>query len=260
MKTEIIRVTPTIAAGWLKKNPNNRSIGAKALRDLVADMRAGRWKDNGSAIRFDTNGNLLDGQHRLKAIVLSNTTYNVVVVTGLDPEVFDTIDNGKGRTSYDALEVKKVDHYKRVSSALAVVIMYDRGIKATVRDAIRPNQVMGILEKYPDMPAAIEEIGKQSPRFLTRSLFDGLYYVFRRFDPQMALEYMTALRTGTGIETLDAWHQLRERLIRNQADSAKLKETHIAALIIKGWNLARQGKDVNRMTWAPSKEDFPIAL
>jgi hypothetical protein len=223
-------------------------------------MRAGRWKSNGESIKFDKKGNLVDGQHRLKAITLSNTTHEMVVVTGLEPEVFDTIDIGKGRTAAEALEVRKVAHHQRVSSALCVVSMYDRGIQSKVRDDVRPSQVSTVLAKYPDMPEAIGELGQLAPRLITRSLFDGLYYVFRRQDPVMALEYMNALRSGTNVELLTAWHQLRERLIRNQAESAKMKEVHIAALIIKGWNLARQGKDLPRMTWTPSKEEFPVAL
>jgi hypothetical protein len=74
------------------------------------------------------------------------------------------------------------------------------------------------------------------------------------------MEYMLAIRDGVGIEALNAWRQLRERLIRNYASMNKLDEVQIAALIIKGWNIARQGRDSAKLGWAPAKEDFPRAI
>lgn len=260
MQHEIVKVTPTLAKSWLNKNPNNRSINDKTVREYTSDMLDGRWKCNGEAIKFDTRGNLIDGQHRLNAIVMSNTAHDMLVVKGLDPQVFDSIDIGRMRSTANVMEVRNIPHFNRVASALAVVVMYDKGIGARVRDRIKPNQSLELLDAYSDLPEAIDEIGTARPVLLGRSLFDGLYYIFRRFDQQLALEYMQAIRDGIGIESLKAWRQLRERLIRNYTSMNKLDEVQVAALIIKGWNIARQGRDSSKLGWAPNKEDFPEAI
>jgi hypothetical protein len=260
MKHEIIKVTPGIAKNWLNRNPNNRSINEKTVREYTADMLHGRWKYNGEAVKFDVDGHLIDGQHRLNAIVMSNTAQDMLVVRGLDPQVFDSIDIGRMRSTANVMEVKKIPHFNRAASALAVVVMYDKGVGSRVRDRIKPNQSLEWLDRYPELPEAIDEIGTARPLLLGRSLFDGLYYIFRRLDKPLAMEYMLAIRDGVGIEALNAWRQLRERLIRNYASMNKLDEVQIAALIIKGWNIARQGRDSAKLGWAPAKEDFPRAI
>lgn len=249
-----------MAEGWLKKNPNNRSINEKIVREYTTEMLQGAWKANGDAIKFDFNGNLLDGQHRLTALVLSKTTHELLVVTDLEPEVFDTLDVGIRRSAANTLEVKKVPNFNRVASALMVISMYDRGISSRVRDQVKPTKILGVLDKYPDVVQAIAEIGSTKSILITRSLFDGLYYILRRRDKRMAYEYMIALRDGTGIESLSAWHQLRERLIRNYTAMQKMDEPQIMALVIKGWNYARQGRDTTKLVWTPSKEAFPVVL
>lgn len=260
MKHEIIKITPVVAKGWLNKNFNNRGINEKTVREYASDMINGRWKCNGEAIKFDNRGHLIDGQHRLNAITLSNTSQDMLVVRGLDPQVFDSIDIGRMRSTANVMEVKNIPHFNRVASALAVVVMYDKGVGSRVRDRIKPNQSLELLDKYADLPDAMEEIGVARPILLGRSLFDGLYYIFRRIDKGMAKEYMQAIRDGVGIESFNAWRQLRERLIRNYTSMNKLDEVQIAALIIKGWNLARQGRDSAKLGWAATKEEFPKAI
>lgn len=62
-------VTPMKAARWLKRNIANRRVSPKVVRNYAGDMSRGEWLLNGEAIKFDRDGNLLDGQHRLGAIV-----------------------------------------------------------------------------------------------------------------------------------------------------------------------------------------------
>lgn len=257
METKIIKVTPCLAEEWLNKNINNRKVSENSVRAYAQEMLAGRWKTNGESIKFDRNGNLIDGQHRLTAIVKSRATIDCVVVTGLDPESFDTVDIGKGRSTADNLCVKHIANFKRVAAALPVVTAYDDGVGRKVVKHVRPNHVVEILQRYPDLPDAIEEIGKSRPLTLVQSLFDGLYYLFRREDKALAMTYMQALRDGAGIEALTCWHRLRERLLKNRMEVQKLEDLHVCALIIKGWNCARSGTDAKKLSWHQHKEAYP---
>lgn len=280
MQITVMDVTPRLAEEWLAKNKTrvgrgkaaaigalrtpsgkwgNRRLRDKDVKKYAADMLAGKWKQNGTTISFDTNGNLLDGQHRLRAIVLTGVTVTFPIVTGLHPDTFDTFDTGRARSAADALEMVGLSDGRRVAAALAVVSMYDRGIQGKVRDEIRTNQVLEKLTPYSDLPAALQELGHLNIRLMPNSVFDGLFYVFRRIDSVLALEYMVALRSGSNIEKFKAWHNLRERLIRNATAIQKVDEVYLAALVIKGWNCARQGRDTAKLSWMPHREDFPIA-
>ncbi|MDP2620568.1 MAG: hypothetical protein Q8P46_10395, partial [Hyphomicrobiales bacterium] len=64
------RITPELAREWLEKtNRKNRPLSELKWTAYAVDMLEGRWQYNGDAIRFGSDGVLLDGQHRLMACV-----------------------------------------------------------------------------------------------------------------------------------------------------------------------------------------------
>lgn len=102
--TEMV-VTPEQALDWLTRNDNNRVISKKHV-NLLADMMArGEYHFVGDPIRFDTDGRLLDGQHRLNAIVESETHQPMLVITGLPPESQVFMDAGRKRSPGDQMTV-----------------------------------------------------------------------------------------------------------------------------------------------------------
>lgn len=96
------RITPAIAAAWLEQNiEHNRNVKDDVVTRYSRDMQQGRWRLNGDSIRFDVDGNLVDGQHRLMACIRAGKPFSSLVVTGLQPEDFGTIDNGRARSAAD---------------------------------------------------------------------------------------------------------------------------------------------------------------
>src|SRR4051812_13609663 len=69
---EFIEVDPGLAEEWLDHNDNNRSIRDRKVAAFKRDLLAGNWRNIGDPIRFDTNGKLVDGQHRLMALIHAN--------------------------------------------------------------------------------------------------------------------------------------------------------------------------------------------
>jgi len=71
----VIDVTPEIAAAWLTEcNTHNRRLIDAHVEALAGEMKDGRWRLTHQGIAFSTNRVLLDGQHRLWAIVISEVT------------------------------------------------------------------------------------------------------------------------------------------------------------------------------------------
>lgn len=81
-----------------------RKLRDATVKAYAEDMAAGRWKENGETIKFDSEGRLIDGQHRLSAVVKANTPIQFFVVKGLDNSVMDTIDYGMKRSIENALQ------------------------------------------------------------------------------------------------------------------------------------------------------------
>lgn len=84
MQTMQILVTPEIAGDWLKKNTFNRSVSMGVVKKYATDMATGKWRLNHQGIAFDNKGTLVDGQHRLLAIIESNVSVPMLVTYGSD--------------------------------------------------------------------------------------------------------------------------------------------------------------------------------
>src|SRR5512139_1601297 len=80
---QLMKVTPAMAAELLKNRPANRPISKVRVRLMIEDMRAGRWVDNGSSIVVTDDLQLLDGQHRLQAVMDSGCTITFLVACGV---------------------------------------------------------------------------------------------------------------------------------------------------------------------------------
>jgi hypothetical protein len=59
------------------------------------------YGNNGESIKFDVDGFLKDGHHRLTAIKESGTTQTMLVITGCGHT--ETIDKGKSRSMKDTM-------------------------------------------------------------------------------------------------------------------------------------------------------------
>lgn len=104
--TQIITVTPEMAKEWLEKHNNqNRSLNierAKVYRDIIL---SNNWVVTHQGIAFSDDGNLIDGQHRLKGIDLSGIAVEVMVTKGLQFCDTKAIDNGRVRSMQDQLRI-----------------------------------------------------------------------------------------------------------------------------------------------------------
>ncbi len=74
-----ILVTPELAAKWLLKNTSNRAVRKGRVKAFARDMKAGAWSFNPQPISFGTDDGILDGQHRLLAIIESGVSVQMAV-------------------------------------------------------------------------------------------------------------------------------------------------------------------------------------
>jgi len=110
LKTFELRITPDKAREFLKKNTGNRPLRSAWVENLAGMIRRDEWETTHQGIAFDVDGNLLDGQHRLQAIVRAGKAVDMLVTTGLAKETFKHIDGGRVRTPADRLKLLKDEH------------------------------------------------------------------------------------------------------------------------------------------------------
>jgi len=91
-----------------KASFNNRSMTASFAKRYAQDMKSGNWHpDTGETIKIDVKGRVIDGQHRLEAIQLSEKPQRIWVCRGIETEMFQFIDQGKTRDLKDIMTIEK---------------------------------------------------------------------------------------------------------------------------------------------------------
>jgi hypothetical protein len=97
---EVKLITPEMAKKYLEKNADNRKIRKTTVATYANDMKNGRWELTHQGIAFNDQGELVDGQHRLAAIVDSGVSIRMVIANGVSSKV--NLDNHIKRTLIDS--------------------------------------------------------------------------------------------------------------------------------------------------------------
>jgi len=112
-KTEF--VTPAMADEWLKRNnPLNRTMNQAAIDRYVAEMLNDTWDYTHQAVAFDRDDVLIDGQHRLTALILAAKKekaiegFWMVVARYPDAGCSKGVDRGTTRKHGHILEMRQI--------------------------------------------------------------------------------------------------------------------------------------------------------
>lgn len=105
MKTSIEIITPEMAESMLAMNTINRHRSDKIVSRLAETINRGDWLTTHQGIAIAEDGTLLDGQHRLAAIIRAGRAVRMLVFRGCDRDTFAVLDQGKKRSAADALHI-----------------------------------------------------------------------------------------------------------------------------------------------------------
>ena len=265
MNIERLKITPKQAQEILRGNSRNRPANKAHIARLAGEMSSGKWKFNGSTISVTTSGLVVDGQHRLKACAVSQVPFETIMITGLDPGVFDTIDVGKKRTAADTFAVKGEKNYSLLAASLVIVELYMSGHDGGRLTRPASNQdYEEWLEKYPALPASVEIAVSYRTKLMQPSILAAAHYIFSRIDEHAALDFIKRLATGENIKEGSVMSKLREKLIENFTSPRKHERAYLFGLLIKAWNAERTGRTLLRFrvtsTEYQDAEAFPVAI
>tara|TARA_R110000782_G_scaffold247094_1_gene333797 strand:+ start:372 stop:1163 length:792 start_codon:yes stop_codon:yes gene_type:complete len=261
MKTEIRIITPSAAEEILGRNPNNRKITKSHVAFLADQMRSGQWQFDGQPIRFDSFGRLLDGQHRLTAIVESGRSIELLVVSGIDEKAFQVMDTGKRRSGSDSLSAMGIQYPNEIAAAAKMVMRLKKNefdqarLKSTNTDIINwyeENKEIDVIVKQAD------SLKKQFSGVMTTSLIATLIYLFNEKSVIHSELFMNQLCNGLAMDNKNPIHVLRKKLIEDRISKSSLPLKEKLALIFKAWNFYRLNKTCKVIRWNKETENFPV--
>ena len=98
MKTAIIELTPELAEILLNNNEINRGFNWSQGKFIKEAIESGTYKLNHQGIAISEDGNLMDGQHRCKAVIETGKSILTPITIDVPRENLHGIDLVKARS------------------------------------------------------------------------------------------------------------------------------------------------------------------
>jgi hypothetical protein len=271
--TVLEEFTPEKASKVLKdSNTHNRKVTEGHVKALADQMRQGAWLP-GTSIMFGAKNILLDGQHRLRAVVASNTSQFFVVVRGASLATQLVIDTGKKRSLAEQLSLGGVANPTTTAGALRPYYKYKSGHDAAnifagsyKKDVIAPTYPMliDLYETNKEEVTEAVEVGIKLARKIPVGAVLGafMFWALSEIDKDDAVDFFQKLQDGTNLASNDPIYVLRERIRKDKEHSTGINVSQYVtfAYTIKAWNAYREGRSITRIHYRPggSKSDvFP---
>lgn len=250
------KVTPAMAAQLLGTMSGNRQLRMRMVNRYAREMIAGKWQLNGESIKVSHQGKLIDGQHRLNAVIQSGVSVQMVVIRGVDAAAFLTLDTGVSRNYHDATTIAGRDWLPEAGSIARWWMKYERGVTTTAAKVAPSHQEMDdMIARHPGIPESARFI--KSLRVVQNRCGAGVQgfvhaFASEKYDREMADSFMQDLNDGASLVKGSPIYALRQRLI-DYSERKPLAE-HVLAITIKVWNAWMNGETMQTVVWRTGGE------
>ncbi len=239
----ITGISPDMAARLLLRNTKNRPIAKTKLSVYSQNMIDDIFPLTSSAIAFDKDGALQNGQHRLQALVASGKTIVFLVAKGLEPMSFLYEDIHIKRSLSDMLAILKEPNYKVLASALSLLHRYFNAVKAVEGElklreipaefdrrhrmhatltintvAAQIHEALSLLDDRPDVRESVGLYASRKLMLVSPGMLAALHYLGARIDRERTEQFLEAVMTGVSHDA-EAPEAHLVRLLHNAAIS-----------------------------------------
>lgn len=247
-------ICPTRAKQLLAQNNTNRNLNQRLVGKLTEAIVNDHWKVNGETIKLSKKGRLLDGQHRLHAIIMAKKPAKTYLIDGLEEDCHPTIDAGLRRTGGHALQFLGVKNSNLVAATIGMVHRIRiKDLKASPRytneDIVREHQI----DPQGYSKAATYISGKQWLRkFAGSTVAAACYYLTQKLDTDQSDEFFNAVASGENLQHGDPAFALRNQLMNKRSIQGKLERGkqvryNIYQDIAYAWNALRDKRSIKKI-------------
>lgn len=269
---KIEEIDPARAEKILDTNTKNRKLSSGNVTKLAEQMTAGLWNFDGTPIRIDDKGDLIDGQHRLWAVVESGITLPFLVVRGVDEKAMATMDTGKSRSFADilTLEDRTLTSTNNLAAVAGVLYRWENGQRGSyLRSGHGTNVFIAfplLLEFFMANKTRIIQLTRLGEAHakrtgVTTSAFALGMWVFEAIDKDDSDFFFERLRDGVNLEDGSPILAFRNWMTKSYGMRPRPHLEYSIALMIKAWNSYRSGDSMQLLAWrrgGANPEPFPI--
>ena len=268
MRSKVQKVSPKRAAEMLEANTSNRPLSKATVRSFAEAMRRGDWLVTHQGIAFDTGGVLVDGQHRLAAIVEADVAVEVTVFTDVEPNTFDVLDTGKRRNAADVLAIEGEKSTTLLAAMVRTVWQYQNRPDASWSGgaaAVTNHQIVQTLEANPrirDFVAVADRIAAETG--MIKSAAGAATYLVEQANKGKKTQlgdWYDGLVDGAGLGKTDPRLMFRKTMFamaRKQAGVVQRRRDtrdHVA-LYLKAFNAWATGETLTQLRFT-AREPVP---
>lgn len=255
MKVQMETITPAKARRMLESNyEHQRHLRSSHVERLAQQMERGLFDgQNGQTIVLNGSDRLIDGQHRLAAIVQSGKPQKILIVRGASSKAFETIDNIEAaRTIENYYEIHGQEHAKVSSQVARWVYNYEHYNGEIIKTPeLSPGHlVKWALEHHPEIPESVDEVSKhlscfQKAHLGTKSHLAFTHYMWRRVAPVEAYVVSAYFGSNEG-QVPGTIAQAKQYLINNIPHKSdrlpgNQRIAQVVGMLWVSWNAVRSG-------------------
>jgi hypothetical protein len=268
VRSRVVTVTPQKAGEYLERNTANRPVSARTVREFAQAMRRGEWRVTHQGIAFDTTGALVDGQHRLAAIVEAGLPVEVTVFTEVPEGAFDVLDTGKRRNAADVLAIEGEKSAVMLAAMVRTVWLYEnrRELNWSGGDAgVTNHQIVATLEQHPKLRDFVP-VGEQvaAATGMIKSAAGAASYLVTQASSRDLSGWFDGIVEGTGLAKGDPRLLFRRVMFAHTRKQAgvvlRRRETreHVT-LYVKAFNAWATATPLTQLKYTPREPVPPIA-
>jgi len=244
MNIEMTTITPPMAALLLGNNGANRKLNKRHVDFLADQIRSGKWQKNGQTIVIADDGTLMDGQHRLNAIVSANVSADIGLCTGAPKVAMATIDNGKPRSSADVLTMANCSYATLVAASIHLLYKFDNKSLATNGSGggtKMPNSV--VMPALKDIQARVDldwlakivqKTGRNT-RMKVSNIFVAFYLIATKYGEDAVTDFAEKMNDG-GDYPKSPTLVMPQIVARIQASGRSVHRAYDLAMLLAGFD------------------------
>lgn len=269
MSAAVVAAVETItvdkAKALLDNNKKNRPINDNNLNAIIMEMNRNNFHLTGESIKVARDGTLLDGQHRLMAIVKTRKPLRILVVRGLDNDAFKYIDTGRTRKASDVLAIEGVSNSTKMAAIAKFIINFKKGYFHNVANRTQRNTRITNADISEFVAKNGESLQKSYPYgynkdnkgIISGTTLAAMHFILKAINEDQADEFCEKITSGENLSKESPIYLLRQKLISDVRAKHKMPAIEKLALICKAWLLFRSGKKVSILKWDNVREPFP---
>lgn len=260
-------VKPERAREYLSLNTaGQRRLSPFRVKRYATDMKSGRWGLTHQGIAFNENGDLIDGQHRLAACAESDTAIDFLVFRNVPSSSFTYLDQGRARTSADALRSAGKTSVHQTRGVGGTVLAYQT-YPSTVwggNSTNTQNEVVDFCLEHYDLlllGASMASSVRQAGVNIYNSSFGAFVVLAIAAGNETEVgDFVESVRTGAMLQVGDPALALRNLESTRRGGSSGWHRQARLAIYIKAFNAFLEGRSVRLLSFRQSELPMPKIL